>query len=452
MGGVPAPPSVAVIDDRWPADEDVRTVLDDVIAELQAEPGAMVDAVLSGMYARVPSYAALSEDEMRVVGQGVVHTVTTFIGLLGERRRLTPEELEGIAAIGAIRASQGVPLDDMLAAIRVAMRWGWAHILDRASTRPAGAALTAAVGRLAAEVFDYMQQAASAMTRGVDLHERNGLRADLQARRDVVEELLSGAFHSDGELVARAAGHGVDLGVPYEVLVIGLSDAFDDRVEPLRDIKDAIVAAVPGALDGSLRASPTVHAVLLLPAAAGAGDEAGEGRDRSAHRSAVEAAAGAIAVTLVTEPQSGPSALVAAYRRAATALAAARRTGQAPGVFDPRHFAAHVLLWSAQAESARVFTTDVLGPILALPDEARARLLATLEAAVGTTGTASDVAEHLGVHPKTAATRLRELEGLTGHRAEHPDERLVLELALLLHRLHKGPEVDGEGAAEQPPA
>jgi hypothetical protein len=440
---MPAPPSVVVLDDRWPADDDVRSVLEDVVAELQADPHAMVDAVLSGMYANVPSYAGLSEDEMRVVGQGVVHTVTTFIGLLGERRRLTPEEIDGIAAIGAVRASQGVPLDDMLAAIRVAMRWGWAHILDRASTRPAGAALTAAIGRLAAEVFDYMQQAASAMTRGVDLHERNGLRADLQARRDVVEELLSGAFRSDGELLARAAGHGVDLSVPYEVLVIGLSDAFDDRVEPLRDIKDAIVAAVPGALDGSLRASPTVHAVLLLPAAIEDGEAAG------AHRAAVDAAAGGVAVTLATGPEQGPSALVAAYRRAATALAAARRVGQGPGIFHPRHFAAYVLLASAQPESARVFTDDVLGPILSLPDAARTRVVATLEAIIATNGTASEVADRLGIHPKTAVTRLRELERLTGHRAENPDERLVLELALLLHRLHS--EDDGEGGGEGPP-
>ena len=434
-GGL-APPSLVVLDDRWPADDDVRTVLEGVVAELQAEPDAMIGAVLDGMVANVGAYADLPDSDMAVVRQGVVHTVTTFIGLLGERRRLSREEIEGITAIGAVRASQGVPLDDMLAAIRVAMRWGWAHILDRASTRPAGAALTAAIGRLAAEVFDYMQQAASAMTKGVDLHERSALRADVRARLDVVEELLSGAFRSDDELRDRAAAHDIDIDVPHAVLVIGMSDALDDRVEPLREIKDAIVATVPGALDGSLRASPTVHAVVLLPAP--------DGAVAPEPRQAVAAAAGAVAVTLLSSPEHGASALVGSYRRTAAALGAARRMGQAPGVFDPRTFSAHVLLASADEDTARTFADDVLGPVLALPDDARARVLATVEAAVTTAGTVTEVAARLGVHAKTAAGRLREMEGLTGHGVDDADDRLVLELALILHRLHGGAEADRE--------
>ena len=418
------PASVVVVDSAWPADRAVADALDHVIAELRRDPHAMAAAVLTGMRREVAGYAGLAPADARVVEQGVVHTVTTFVTLLVERRRLRPDELEAIAAIGAVRASQGIPVEEMLCAVRVAMRWGWAHILDRAAALPPSPATTAALGRLAAEVFEYMQQSASAMTRGAEDHARRGLLADVRARSKVVEDLLSGSFRSDDELCGLAAAVGLDLTTPIVVLLAALAVAGTgdgDALEPLHRIEDEVFAHFADALDSSVRAVPVPHVALLLQpdAAERAADLAG--------------AAGALVV--VGGPATGPAAVHRCYRRGARLIDVARRVGHPAGLVDSRRLAVHRLLGEAQASDARHFVDDVVGPLLALPGERCDRLLAVLEAATTADSTLTEIGARLGIHPKTASARLREVERVTGLHLDRLDDRLLAQVALVLHRL-----------------
>lgn len=430
--GEHSPPSVVVLDDDWPTNRDVREVLDGIVGDLHRDPEAMIEAVVRGMYLHVPSYAALPPEQAAVVRRGVTHTVTTFIGLLVEARRLSDEELEAIAAIGAVRASQGVPLDDMLRAIRVAMRFGWAHILDRSAGYPPGAPTTAAMGRLAAEIFDYMQQSSAAMTRGVEEHLRTvGERHDHAVDR-FVEELLSGAFGDDAEAGRRAAEVDVDVTAPWVVVLVTSARLDDDNIATLRRLPEELTAGMKWAMHGALRVTPTTHAVALVPA-----------RDAA---TVVERAAGpaaeAGALVVVSPAARGAVGVRIAYREAVATVAAARRVGAPPGIVDARHFASHRLLAGAEREAARECVTDVLGPLLELSEGRRTRLLEVLDASVAGDGTATVVADRLGIAPKTVVGRFREIERLTGLRLENIDDRLLLQVAAVLRRLH-GDETDG---------
>lgn len=419
-------PSAVVLDRGWPEDPDVAVVLDAVVADLRADPDAMVQAVLDGMRREVPTYAALSEDAGRVVAQGVVHTVTTFIGLLADRRRLTPEEVEGIVAIGTVRAAQGVPAEDMLAAVRVALRWGWAHMLDRAAALPVTEGTPAALGRLGAEAFEYMQQAAAAMAKGAHEHARKGLLAQARAQRELMEEVLSGAFGSDDEALRLGAALGLDLAQPFVVVQAAIADSGTHSIEPLRRLKERLAQEAPTALEGSLRADPLLHAVFVVPA--GAADDV-VGR--------AAAMADELGVLVLAAPEvAGPSALHRAYRRGSEVLDVARRARRPPGLVDAGQLAAHRLLSTADPAGARSFVDDILGPVLALPPGRRKRLLDALEATLWGDGTRQGAGDRLGVHGKTVAARLHDVEEYTGLRADRADELLLLELAVVLYRLH----------------
>lgn len=430
--GEHSPPSVVVLDDSWPTNRDVREVLDGIVGGLHRDPEAMIEAVVRGMYLHVPSYAALPPEQAAVVRRGVAHTVTTFIGLLVEARRLSSAEVEAIAAIGAVRASQGVPLDDMLRAIRVAMRFGWAHILDRAAAYPPGAPTTAALGRLAAEIFDYMQQSSAAMTRGVEKHLRTtGYHRDRAVDR-FVEELLSGAFDDDAEAALRAAEVDIDVAAPWVVVLVTSAQLDDDGIPMLRRLPDELTAGIESALHGSLRATPTTHAVALVEAR-----HAGTVVERAA-RLAAEAGA----LVIVAPPARGAVGVRIAYREAVATVAAARRVGAPAGIVDARRFASHRLLAGAERDAARECVTDVLGPLLEESEGRRTRLLEVLDASVAGDGTATAVAERLGLSTKTVLGRFREIERLTGLRLENIDDRLLLQVAAVLRRLH-GDEGDG---------
>lgn len=430
--GEHTPPSVVVLDDNWPTNRDVREVLDAIVDELRRDPDAMIDAVLGGMYRHVPTYASLPADQATVVRRGVAHTVTTFIGLLVDARRLSPEELEAIAAIGAVRASQGVPLDDMLRAIRVAMRFGWGHILDRAAAYPPGAPTTAALGRLAAEIFDYMQQSSAAMTRGVEEHLRTAGEQHSRAVDRFVEELLSGAFDDDRDAALRAAEVDIDVAAPWVVVLVTSAQLDDDRIPMLRRLPDELTAEVASAMHGALRATPTTHAVALVAAA-----DAATVVERAAVR-----ADKAGALVLVSPPARGAVGVRIAYREAVGTIAAARRIGAPAGVVDARRFASHRLLSGTDRDAARECVTDVLGPLLEAGAGRRTRLLEVLDASVATDGTPAAVAERLSISTKTVVARIREIERLTGLRLENTDDRLLLQVAAMLRRLH-GDETDG---------
>jgi DNA-binding PucR family transcriptional regulator len=82
------------------------------------------------------------------------------------------------------------------------------------------------------------------------------------------------------------------------------------------------------------------------------------------------------------------------------------------------------------AVALRSFCARVLGPLY---DERHADLRRTLEEYIRAHGSQSSVSRSLYLHRNTVRQRLRRIEELTGADLDDPEERLMLQLALLGH-------------------
>ncbi|HEX2039809.1 MAG TPA: helix-turn-helix domain-containing protein [Acidimicrobiales bacterium] len=405
------------------------TVLQRVVEALDDRREDMVSAVVEGMRATVPAYRDLTARDAELVHEGVRLTVHQFVDLLVEGRRLSAAELARIEALGGVRAAQGVPLDEMLHGVRAAMRAGWDYILRLVPGDAPAEAAVPAMGRLGDEVFDYMQQCAVVMSKGYTAHQRLGLTARVRARDDAVEELLSGVFDSDAEIERRAAALGIDLRVPHGLLLLALPADAGEVTEVLRATKDALVDRLPDALDGSVRGTPTVHAVVAVPVPS-------EWEWQHAVEVAVEIAADEGVLVLAAEPRPTAGGIHASYKDAARLVRIVRRVGRRPGALRPDDLRMLRFLDAAGPEEGRAFVRRVLGPVLDLRPDQRHKLLATLRALAQSGGALSEAADLLLVHAKTVGYRLRRLGELTGLDPARPLDRLQLDIAALVLELH----------------
>lgn len=76
------------------------------------------------------------------------------------------------------------------------------------------------------------------------------------------------------------------------------------------------------------------------------------------------------------------------------------------------------------------FCSRVLGP---LANEKHSELRKTLDEYIRSHGSQSSVSRNLYLHRNTVRQRLRRIEELTGADLDDPEERLMLQLALLGH-------------------
>lgn len=84
---------------------------------------------------------------------------------------------------------------------------------------------------------------------------------------------------------------------------------------------------------------------------------------------------------------------------------------------------------------AEQFSSKYLAPLAGHTPTQRARLVETLRTWLATRGTASQVAEILGVHPQTVRYRLRVLDRIFGELLSDPDNRFATEVALRTNQL-----------------
>ncbi|MGH2379399.1 MAG: PucR family transcriptional regulator [Candidatus Limnocylindria bacterium] len=82
------------------------------------------------------------------------------------------------------------------------------------------------------------------------------------------------------------------------------------------------------------------------------------------------------------------------------------------------------------AAALGAFCARALGP---LADEKHSDLRRTLEEYIRSHGSQSSVSRSLYLHRNTVRQRLRRIEELTGADLDDPEERLMLQLALLGH-------------------
>jgi hypothetical protein len=371
-------------EERWAA----------LVGRLRAEADELVAAFVERVRA-IPPY-----------GRGVVPAARltadadlTFDYLL---RRLAgqpvPERLLGTGpSIGRDRARRGVPLNDLLTAVRLDFRVLWAALRERAG--PADEALLVARTE---DVWNVVEEYSTQIQMSYQAEAALLARERLGERTMLVAALLSGV-DPDPDEVARVA-LALDVDMDADLLVTAAAAASGLR---LRQAADRLGA------DGRLAhvQSTGRHAVLI------ARWDGGTGAPVRAALAGVPCGVGPLAHGLANVPR---------IARLATEL-----VDVLPALDGPRELTdAWLPLAAARlADTAGELVAAELAGLAAAPARERERLLETVRAYIAT-GSVADVAARVYCHRNTVLNRLRRFAELTGRDVTVPADAAVVLLAL----------------------
>jgi hypothetical protein len=377
-----------------------------LVGRLRVDPGVLVAAFVARVRA-VPPY-----------GRGVVPTDRletdahlTFDYLL---RRLAgqpvPERLLATGpSIGRDRARRGVPLNDLLTAVRLDFRVLWAALRECAD--PADEALLVA---RAEDVWNVVEEYSTQIQVSYQAEAAVLARERMGERTMLVAALLSSAV-PDPDEVARVAV-ALDVDVDADLLVAAASPASGLR---LRQAADRLAA------DGRMvHVQSTGRHVVLL-----ARWDGGTGAPVRAVLAGVPCGVGPLAHGLAAVPRS--------------ARLAGELVDVLPDLGGPRElFDAWLPLAAARlADTAgELVGAELAGLADAAPRE-RHRLLETVRA-YAATGSVAEVAARVYCHRNTVLNRLRRFAELTGRDVTVPTDAAVVLLAL-----HCPGRVQGEPVA-----
>lgn len=365
-----------------------------LVGRLRVDPGVLVAAFVARVRA-VPPY-----------GRGVVPTDRletdahlTFDYLL---RRLAgqpvPERLLATGpSIGRDRARRGVPLNDLLTAVRLDFRVLWAALRECAD--PADEALLVA---RAEDVWNVVEEYSTQIQVSYQAEAAVLARERMGERTMLVAALLSSAV-PDPDEVARVAV-ALDVDVDADLLVAAASPASGLR---LRQAADRLAA------DGRMvHVQSTGRHVVLL-----ARWDGGTGAPVRAVLAGVPCGVGPLAHGLAAVPRS--------------ARLAGELVDVLPDLGGPRElFDAWLPLAAARlADTAgELVGAELAGLADAAPRE-RHRLLETVRA-YAATGSVAEVAARVYCHRNTVLNRLRRFAELTGRDVTVPTDAAVVLLAL----------------------
>lgn len=317
-------------------------------------------------------------------------------------------------ATGGRRATQGLPLHDVLRSFRLGGRLIWDDLVAQARDSLDAEALREVGTRL----WEVVDETSAQLALAYHDTERSLVRADEQRKAALWEGLLGGraadpSFALEAVRILDLPGSG-----PYVVVAAAGDDAA------------GLEAALRGAGLHSEWVRRATGAVALV--APGGGTRVG---GRALATRVVEAlrSVAADAAVGVSEATGTVAEVDRAFRQATLAAQARASRGDARGVTRFDEALPEALLLTS-AEVADRLVTVWLGPVLDLPEAERQDLLTTLDAWVATGGSAVHTSELVHCHRNTVVNRLRRVADLTG-RAGLPGEPVPVELALALRAL-----------------
>jgi hypothetical protein len=174
-----------------------------LVAELEAEREILADAVVERIRAAVPEFRRLARGTLR---RAVQDTLTRELAALRDVRPPTRDELEGSAQIARDRAEQGLSVESVLHAHRVAVSVVWNRFGELARERGADVKAVLAFSETLWRWADSVMDVVAASHREVELQ----LAREEQQRRDAfVLALLTGSTDA-AELRRDSATYGID--------------------------------------------------------------------------------------------------------------------------------------------------------------------------------------------------------------------------------------------------
>jgi PucR family transcriptional regulator, purine catabolism regulatory protein len=278
--------------------------------------------------------------------------------------------------------------------------------------------------------------------------ERAVLQAEDRLRRDVVTDLLSGAFTSDSALLERAERLGFNLTVPHLPIALRVAP---DSASALPRGHDTVAALIREL--GRLGISAPVGVL---------GDTIGlahpiDGNDTAAiaarvHRLAAQVS-GKVVSAGVGRPGAGPTAIAQGYREADRALVIARRLFPPGELTFFQNLGVHRLLLALDGHpELGAFYDETLSAIDQYDRSNRSELLPTLEAFFAADNSLAETASRLHLHRNTVAYRLRRIEQISGHQLSDPETRLALHLGLRVRHALAAREPDNDVINLMPPS
>ncbi|NKY57960.1 PucR family transcriptional regulator [Nocardia flavorosea] len=370
-------------------------------ARLSDAVEVLTDILVGRIAAADPSYGEsglLTEDQL-------AHTCRENLGsVIGALAGTHPFRLQPARAAGRLKAEQGIPIAALLHAYRLGGRLIWEELTAR-SDGPGDPRLH----DLATHLWEL-----------IDLYSD----AAVEAYRDT-EVLLA---HSDAQVQSRLIRTLFDdhSGNPARVLDVLRTLGFPERgafavvaidTESTAPLPAKLAAALDGLGIRSVWDAQIDAYIGLMSAAAPAAI------DRAAVTISSIVADRVGISTVFWASQAIPAGLTEARLAARSVRAGA--TGVVRFGDEP---VGHLLI--AVPAAGRRAATQILGPVLELPDPERDDLIAALDAWYRCGGSAAAVAETMHCHRNTVRYRLRKIRDLTGRDTTDPRQSAELYLAL----------------------
>ncbi len=335
------------------------------------------------------------------------------------RRPLTRRKLQPYQSYGDTAARHGVALRALLDLYSSSAWRLWRHLPAVTAAQQDPTAVVVA-GEVMLRAVD---DAVAALTEGFQLAQRGLVRAQESARREFVDDLLTGGADV-ASVLPRASGFGLRLSGPHAVAVVLGQRLFTDGTPLIGTVERAVLGSKGDA--DALVATKQGRLVVVFPAP-----------DRAAVTHVLTQLSTALGPRPSTgswqigvgRPGTGADGVMTAYQEAQDALSLAARLGLVDPVVDARELLVyHVLLRDRAAITDLVRT--LLVPLLAARGGA-GPLLDTLTAYFDSAGNTAQTARTLHLSVRAVTYRLDRVHVLTGHDPAQPTERFALQVAVL---------------------
>jgi sugar diacid utilization regulator len=360
-------------------------------------------------------------------------------------RPLSRRQMAGYQTIGDTAARQGVALRALLDLYLSAAWRLWRELpaIGNAERDPQAVVVAGEV------MLHAVDDAVAAITEGYQLARRTLVRSEESARREFIDDLLTGG--SDlATVLHRASGYGLDLSGPHAVVVVSGPRPYTDAAPVVTAVEravlgrkgdsDALVASKEGRLVVVVAAPDPVaveQVITQLNKALDAAEGTGRRRNRPAvdpaHAAAV--ADGAVALRRIGVGRSaiGAHGVLSSYQEARDVLALAERVGLAGPVLHARDLLAYNLLLRDRAAVADLVET-LLSPLAAARGGSKP-LVDTLAAFFAAGGNTSQTARTLHLSVRAVTYRLGRIHALTGLNPLDSTDQFSLRVAVLGARL-----------------
>lgn len=408
--------SVAV-DEQSPCTASLRPAANDVlellIQAVEAVLGRLAARIVAAVRAGVPEYR---EHESLIPGLERVTAamLRLFVGS-ARGRPLSRRSLRVIRDVVACRADDGVAPDALQDALRFGRGIVWQALVE------AKAGLRGRPGVQGA--FEHLEGALEDFARRLSLEIAEAYRARLAETAGGRAARVSALYRSvlTGECTARLAsepggGPLVDLSVPLSLHLARPTAEDGDLSGAL-----AALAGLPGAVLVPFPDTAAPHVAVLT---AGGCDWSAEGR---------QAVEGAGLVVLSAGRCHGPEALRRRHLRARVLVPYLARLAGTERVVEFEDLAVYEAVAAMPRETRLDIVDEVLGRVLAKPENRRAPLMATIGAVVEHSASVTRIRAVRGGCKTTIEDHLDAIEALTGQ--DPRSSRGVVRLAEAYHCL-----------------